>query len=355
MDGIMTVVDVLSGIEDFKDRYHEASENVNLATSFWNTYNPNPIELLMGQKYHELRERMFRLLRTCKKIDQTAYDKIHKGHPYFFIGITSYRLGDYQTAISFFDAALSEELKIQDGEIRQTQMFFLLMGEQLNNAARQETLYVQTKVERSIDHYNNVISKNQDIPQITIQDLRDIFINYILNKKDDPGLRTLLTAFLTFIVEWDSRNEHFDLGVREGTSEPLFQHLFRGCVLFESLLKRNPHPKPNHDDQKKNLGKLITFYQDEIKVKLPGNFSSKKTGISELGDLLTLLKNQTTSIENSVLISFWLRNILGHSLAWEDRIDQVSYHNLYFQVTTACLHVINTLWRPPIATHLEFK
>ena len=58
-----------------------------------------------------------------------------------------------------------------------------------------------------------------------LQDLRDDFNSYILSNKDDPGLRTLLTTFITFVVEWDFRNEHFDYGVGKGTSEPFFLHL----------------------------------------------------------------------------------------------------------------------------------
>jgi len=343
----MNTVDIIAGIEEFKVRYKDAADKIDNATAFWNSYNPQPIELLKSHQYQMLRERMFQLLKTCKQIDQEAFEKIHKGHPYFFIGITSYRLGDYQTAISFFDAALSEDLRFEDEEERPTHLFFMLKGEEPRNAARLETLYVETKVKRSIDYYNDEITKNKDICNIDIQDMRDVFFEYVLNNKNDPGLRTLLTTFITFVVEWDFRNEHFDLGVRKGSSEPFLMHLSRGCVLFESLLKRNPFPKLKHEDQKKELGKLITYYQNEMKVTLPGDFTSKKTGINTLGRLLAELNKRREIIEDSILISYWLRNILGHSLAWEDRIDQEAYRKLYLTVVISCIHVINCLWRNP--------
>jgi len=194
--------------------------------------------------------------------------------------------------------------------------------------ANMETKYVETKVKRAIDVYNEAIVKNQDTPKFDIQDLRDVFIKHILNHKDDVGLRTLLTAFITFVVEWDFRNEHFDLGVQKGTAEPVFMHLFRGCVLFESLLKRNPSPKPKHDDQKRELGKLINYYKSEMNLQLLGDFT-KKTKIKSLDELLSEMKKRNKDIEDSILVSYWLRNVLGHSLAWNVSIEQDSYRELY--------------------------
>ena len=341
----MNIVDIISGIEEFKYRYRNAAKSKTNATAFWNTYNHQPIELLRTNQYQFLRERMFNLLRTCRQIDIEAFEKIHKGHPYFFIGITSYQLGDYQTAISFFDAALCEDLKFDSGEEGPTRLFFMLRGNEPCNAAKLQTQYIETKVERAINYYNDEITKSKDIPKIDLDFIRDTFIKYVIDNEGDPGLRTLLTTFFTFVVEWDFRNEHFELGAREGTSEPLLMHLSRGCVLFESLLKRNPFPKPQHEDQKGDLGKLLTHYKDEMKVNLPADFTSKKTGINTLGKLLAELSKRKEVIEDSILITYWLRNVLAHSLAWEDRIDQESYRNLYLRVIKSCIHAINCLWR----------
>ena len=78
---------------------------------------------------------------------------------------------------------------------------------------------------------------------------------------------------------------------------------------------------------------------------LPVDFTSKKTGISSLEELLSELTNRNKEIEDSILVTYWLRNVLGHSLAWNVNVDQDSYRKLYLLVITACLHVINCLWR----------
>ena len=75
----MNIVDIISDVEDFKCRYQAAVKNKNKATEFWNFYNQKPIELLNCNQYQFLRERMFKLLRTCKQIDNAAFEKIHKG------------------------------------------------------------------------------------------------------------------------------------------------------------------------------------------------------------------------------------------------------------------------------------
>ncbi len=339
-------MDIFAGIENFKNQYKEAEKDIDKATSFWNRANPQTRELLINGQYQILRDRMFSLLRTCKQIDNNVYESIHKGHPYFFIGITSYHLGDYQTAISFFDAALSEDLSIEDGIERPTQLFFLLKVDNTYNAALQETKFVESKINRAITFYNDVISQNNIIPRLTIQDICDNFIKFILNSKNDPGLRSLLTTLFTFVVEWDYRNEHLDLGVTKGTSEALFMHLLRGCVMFESLLNRNPNPKSKHKDQNENLYQLLTYYQQELKLTFPYNTSSNKTDIDKLGILLDELSEQKEELDQLIMLAYRLRNILGHNLAWEDRIDQTSYQKLYFIVISACLHVINCLWKP---------
>jgi hypothetical protein len=115
--------------------------------------------------------------------------------------------------------------------------------------------------------------------------------------------------------------------------------------MFESLLNRKPNPNLKHKDQNKNLNQLITSYKKDLKVKLPGDFSNNTMGINTLGELLVELGKRKEFIADSILITYWLRNILGHSLAWEDRLDQDAYRKLYQIVMSSCLQVINCLWR----------
>jgi len=328
-----------------KDEYKNAASDPELATKFWNKNNPVPRELLNLGLYHTLREHLFTLLRLCKDIDPVAYDIIHKGHPFFFIGISSFRLRDYQTAISFFDAALSEDLEIEDSKERPTDLFFLLKGDNPKNAAQIDTKLVQLEVNRSINKYNELISQNNNIKKFDIDKLRDNFISYVLENYNDPGLRTLLTTFITFIAEWEFRDSNFELGIKKGTAEPLFMHLFRGCLLFESLLLRNPKHKPGH--KKEDLFNLIDNYRECMGLKKDWKLIHHKEEFKPLEKLLIHMNEFRDTIDYSILISYWLRNNLGHNIGWKDTIDREAYNKLYLFVSSACLHVINCLWDSP--------
>ena len=330
-----------------KDEYKNAGVDPVEATKFWNVNNPFPHLLLQLGLYHTLREHLFTLLRLCNDIDPSTYDVIHKGHPFFFIGISSFRLRDYQTAISFFDAALSEDLKLEDGKERPSVLFFTLKGDNPNNAAQVDTKLVQSNVKISINHYNELISQSEKNNKSDIDQFRENFIYYILDNYQDAGLRTLLTAFITFLVEWEFRDNNFELGIKNGTSEPFFMHLFRGCVLLESLLNRNPNPKDQHKEQKDQLGKLINYYRNELFLPKEWKFEHNNEKINNLGRLIEYLIKHNMTIEYSFKVSYWLRNNLGHNIAWQYSIDRESYRKLFHCVVFSCFHVINCLWKSP--------
>ena len=237
----MNIADSIIGYEEFKDLYLEAANNKASATRFWNKYNndPRPAVLLNNHQYLELRNRLFDLLTACKRIDADAFIKIHKGHPYYFIGISSYLLDDYQTATYFFDAAVTEDLSSgsdPENNPSPSTRFLMLQGEPDDQAAKQITQFAQAQVESVLEHYDKHIKKDPSIPQLTLDHLRKNFICYSLRATDEPGLRSLVTVFITYCTEWDFRKDHFEYGVAKGTAEPFFLHLFRGCILFESLL-----------------------------------------------------------------------------------------------------------------------
>ena len=215
----------------------------------------------------------------------------------------------------------------------------MLEGESENQAARELTKYAQTKVERALEHYHTKITKNSETSSLTLDDLRKNFISYALTTKDKPGLRTLVTSFITYCIEWDFRNEHFEYEVRVGTSEPFFLHLFRGCILFESLLKHNPtiHPKNNM------LGKMLKEPKIEDALKM----NSIQGGNFVLDDIFEKLQEFDNSISTAIQISYMARNTLGHSLGWDTNLSQRQYRELYLIIATSCLHVIASLWKLP--------
>ena len=334
----MNITDFVIGYEEFKSRYLEAANNFDSVTGFWNTHNQNPGELIINRQYLLLRDRLFGLLRTCKRIDAGAYSKIHKGHPYYFIGISSYLLNDYQTAIYFFDAAVTEDIKYGADPIsnpKPSTRFLMLDGESDEQAAKELTRFAQTKVERALKYYVSDVAKDPSIRGLTLDDLRNDFIFYALTSRDKPGLRTLVTAFITFCIEWDFRNEFFEYEIGKGTSEPFFLHLFRGCVLFESLLKLNPSKPPIGNSLIPKLNSL----GDALKI------NHIQGGVFVLSDVFDEMQKYNKSISKAIKITAIARNTIGHDLGWNINISQKQYQELYFIIAASCLHAIACLWK----------
>lgn len=326
----------------FLERYLDAANDYEKVTAFWNTYNPNPIDLLNSRQYWALRTRLFELLDSCKKLDIDAFNKIHKGHPYYFIGISSFLMDDYQTAVYFFDAAVTEDRNAgaePKSSPTPSTKFLMLEGEIGGQTAKPLTAIAKAKVERALEYYQSNVSKTTDTPSLDLDKIRNNFIYYALTANEKPGLRTLATVFITYLIEWDFRKDHFEYGVKQGTSEPFFSHLFRGCLLFESLLKQKPGDSPKGT----NLGNVLT--EKEIRTSL--KIGLIRMGTFTLSDVYRELNEITSpvAIDQVIQITYMTRNTLGHNLGWESHISHEQYQKLYFVIAAACLHVIACLWK----------
>src|SRR3970040_2396775 len=111
--------------------------------------------------------------------------------------------------------------------------------------------------------------------------------------KSKPGLRTLATAFISYFIEWDFRKDHFEYGVKQGTSEPFFSHLFRGCVLFESLLRHNP----TIPTSEKNLNGMLNQKDIRAALKIRVVEGKGKEGALTLDDVFAELHKFTNTID----------------------------------------------------------
>lgn len=354
---LMDIASNLIGNEEFKTQYKEAANHPDNATKLWNTWNKlckiDPNDMIKNEEFSQLRDWFFGLLRVCKQIDSDAFKTIHKGHPYYFIGITSYYLHDYRTAIYFFDAAFQEDLLNVGAEPKTNPKpsthFLMLEGDAERQAGKKVTEYAETKVQRAVDYYNGVTGKTKTAI-LTLENIRNKFIYPSLINKTQPGLRTLVSSFIIFCVEWDYRNEHLDFEIAERTSsQPFFLHIFEGCLLFESLLRNKPDPKPT--GRTRTLDDLLR--DNDIRTKLDNmDFEDVKKRLNKPGqggeytleDLFDYLNGYDNSIEKTIHITYVARNVLGHNIGWHRNIKQDDYQKLGFIILSSCLYAIDYLW-----------
>jgi len=275
------------------------------------------------------------LLNKCRTLDEDAYKEIHKGGAFYWLGIASFLVNEYEMAVFFFDAAVSEDIRWGDGTKTPAMLFMQLDGENPEQAAKQLTRDAQNRINRWITDYNG-LSWASSTP-MSIRVLRErLFIPALA--PEHATWRSVATTFISFSLEWDYRNLLLDIRIEPGTFEPFYIHLFKGCLLFESLLKENPTKKP--PPEQNSLHKVLEYLHKELGVKPNFDFNNK-----QWADVLNELENSRDSIEQSILLTGMVRNTIGHNIGWKDGVTKIQYQKLFMMVASSCLHVIACLYK----------
>ena len=207
------------------------------ASDFFARFSLGP--MYHSNRFNETLERGHDILRLCTRLNQKVYQKIHKGYPFYFMGMAAYRMHDFQSAIYYIDAALSEDLKnFPSNPDSPPSLFLRLEGDDERQAAKYIVQGAQESIEEYIDFYNQIIeSNNNDSPLLSIEYLRSTLLGPAVTS-NNPNKRSLASTFITFFLEFKYRDMQLGLRPEPGTNEPFFVHLFKGCLLFESFLKK---------------------------------------------------------------------------------------------------------------------
>ena len=214
------------------------------ADAFFNRFEY--FQRLRERSYSAALDQGIKLLATCKQIEPNAYQNIHKGTPFYWIGTAAFLVHDYQTATFFFDAAVSEDIRIGADPVSKSTpalRFIQIEGNQPQQAARPLVIAMQSRIEDAIADYNNRPGRPASVDSLQLSQVRERFLRIGVSKGNE-GWRSLATALISYFLEWDYRSTLIELRAGDGTAEPFFIHLFKGCVLFESLLKANPKDTP---------------------------------------------------------------------------------------------------------------
>ncbi len=154
-----------------------------------------------------------------------------------------------------------------------------------------------------------------------------------------PGgerLRSCSTTLISFCIEWNFRTILFEVVPNNGSAEPFFLHLLKGCVLFESLLKSNPSFPQG---QGTSLEILLKRLNDPLFIKNDLRLSFKHPA-----SFLLSLDQADDSIQTAIEFSGKVRNALGHNLGWVNLLEKTRYDQLFRLINSACFHAINCLY-----------
>jgi hypothetical protein len=120
--------------------------------------------------------------------------------------------------------------------------------------------------------------------------------------------------------------------------EPFFTHLFRGCLLFESLLK----DKASRSHKRAMLGRLVNNHLlKTLSIGKPIKTSSP--GLQAI--LRQLAPHQ--KLRTAIQCTARTRNTLGHNLVWAaTSLNRRNYDLLAQNIAASCLHAIACLYVP---------
>ena len=316
---------------------HRAEASVELADAFFGQFEYVQ-DRAVGNHSAAL-DKGLGLLAKCEELEPDVYRRIHKGTPFYWIGMAAFAVHDYQTAVFFFDAGVSQDLaRGADPILHPTPglHFIQLEGHQPSQAARDLVRATESRVESAIVDYNRRTGKAAEATPLELAELRGSF----LRRAVSPGgehLRTLATAFISFFLEWDHRSFLLRLRSGNGTTEPFFLHLFKGCLLFESLLKANPRNAPPAG---RPLGQVLQHLHRELGI--PNDLA---IGGVDFPTILNSLPSPNESITTAIEYAGKIRNTVGHNLGWDAPLTPATYDDLAAKVAASCLHAIACLHR----------
>jgi hypothetical protein len=144
--------------------------------------------------------------------------------------------------------------------------------------------------------------------------------------------RTIATALYTFIAEFEERYKELKLRSKNGGSAELpLNYLFKGGLIFESILKTC---YPAH----RNATMRNVFSDPSFGKDFPGKIC---TSAKQISDILALARARPNARATAFDVTSQLRNTTGHNLIWDDAFaDPENFRLLCEQQVGAVLHLV---------------
>lgn len=284
-----------------------------------------------------------RVLTVLSRADRQRYDVLHKGTPYYFLGIASFLAEDFERAVFYLDCAVQQDHRLHGQRWYRipSGMFLRLDDLPLEQAGR--SLVRQGRV--ALEQYADAVA-NEGGEALSLQDYRARLVNQSI--EGDPQLRSVVTALLSFLLEIAPRRRQLDLAPPDtGTGEPFFLHLFKGGVLFESILRSSSDGAGILASKPK--ASLKDFLESSIVYQGLG-FSSPPQGYGArtFSDLLRKVMSDSgsgDSFSHRAVRTVWgLRNATGHNLAWHSRPSLQEYDKLVVLVLGSIMLAVKKLY-----------
>ena len=285
---------------------------------YFETYGvPNTIELFNApyERFacYEL------LMQTLKNEDANKFSLIHKGTPYYFLAWTAFEIRNFSKSVFYMDLALGEDIRKSTAPGKsQTEA----AREALNNPGGNLWKFIpEGPAIRVIQQLKQLIVrelqnfKSRTSEEIKLDDFVDKFV--IENIVKDVKNRSLISSLYSYITEVDDLIETLKIRSQNLSSiEPLLNSLFKGGLIFETLLKTIADQKawrvsgnpPTTLGAFNQINDFLTMFNLP-----PGDF------VTSAPDLRSILSNATDdTLKTAFSVTAQLRNTAGHDLRRDD-------------------------------------
>lgn len=273
------------------------------------------------------------ILSQINRVDPERYATMHKGTPFYMMGWLAYEMKDYERGVFYMDAALSEDFNNAGPNwMALPAASFLFLDETNKGAAAHEiTVQMRKEVIFQLERF----SKNAGDP---------LYANTLINQfykpqAKDSAYRSILTSMLTFLLE--GRDLRLNLKLRSsygGTLEPFLTHLFKGGLIFESLLKRK------YGTAGRTLGNYLAAAKTDLHLNCQLYKRKDPYQFEELPSLMQDWKNAEFQ-ERTVATAYAVRNTSGHNLAWRDIFTVELYLELFEGIADAIFWTIKKAYK----------
>lgn len=280
------------------------------------------------------------LLEMCKDTDTTKFDQMHKGTPYYFLAWIALEIHDYEKATFYIDAAVAEDIRVEGNNIDKglsRPMGQLLFLRPTNERGERFVAWRVTQELRDLVSALLEKFKLETNNEIKLKEFVDNFVIKLIKK--DIKNRSIVSALYSFIMEYSDRYKMMKLRSKDkGTIEPVIMHLFKGSLIFETLLKT----MYARNDRGQIIETLGGFYGNS-RYKSKKYPDLKSLSAKSFRQLLSAIKRtKKTTLPIYFRNTTKLRNMTGHSLKWDDIFEDVdNYERLYKQERNALFYLIH--------------
>ena len=315
---------IKSALEEYsKTLFSDTSQ----ANNFFMKYGIGNTTLEMDMPFERFLYYEFFLIELMNS-DYAKYKRMHKGIPFYFLAWLAFDFRNYEKALYYIDAAISEDVKnAEENPFSLPASNFLLLNPK-EQVAKRTIEIIRSTLDEELSRFNAISSETIQ----SIEVLNSHFVKPLLNK---PRNRTIISAFYVFLLEYSERQKEIRMRSTEGGSiAPFINHLFSGALIFESILKSLFPLKDDHTSVQ-TLGDI--FITSSFLKLYPADIS---TSAFSFKNILAGVIDE--SLLTAFSITSKIRNTTGHNLIWDDTFaDPINYRTLFQQEVNSILYIVN--------------